>query len=414
MLVKCPVSYPISPRGAEPLFRIIKLVSIVISTLISGLAQQEQVFISPLGSTVRLDLNTSTDEAYILESQAELLEGQDWEPWMQFRGNTSKPVQFVDPICGNSSQRYFRLRKLLAQGPREVTNFRLLDLQGEAHELYYNWPAKGIVLVLGGTDFDGIATSNELLLPLQEQYGEDSLLIWHVVLADAANRDVLQANFPNQPESMPILLDSHQGVTRGLGSHEAPEAILVDPRKWSMAYRGPLEIRTSLGEQEHVISPLADAVHAFMDGEKPAISHLKPFGVSNGIRKIPLPSYVNNIAPLLIKNCVPCHSEGNIAPWSMDSYSVIEEFSGLIKSAVLAGEMPPWHAEPQYRAFSNDKSLSAEEVNQLVAWIDAGSPRGEGPDPLSEASQVVPEDWPMWPPDHIAVSYTHLTLPTKA
>ena len=49
---------------------------------------------------------------------------------MQFRGNTSKPVQFVDPICGSSSQRYFRLRKLLAQGPREVSNSSLLDLQG--------------------------------------------------------------------------------------------------------------------------------------------------------------------------------------------------------------------------------------------------------------------------------------------
>ena len=172
MFAKCPISHSSSLRESEHLFCILRFVLIAISTLSSGLAQQEQVFISPLGSTVRLDLNTSTDETYVLESQAELMEGEAWEPLMQFRGNTSKPVQFVDPICGTSSQRYFRLRKLIAQGPREVSNFRLLDLQGEAHELYYNWPSKGIVLVLGGSDFDGIATSNELLLPLQEQYGE--------------------------------------------------------------------------------------------------------------------------------------------------------------------------------------------------------------------------------------------------
>ena len=168
MFDKRSISYPSSLRGADHLFRILASVFIAVSALISGLAQQEQVFISPLGSTVRLDLNTSTDEVYVLESQAELMEGEEWEPFMQFRGNSSKPMQFVDPLCGTSSQRYFRLRKLLAQGPREVSNFRLLDLQGEAHELYYNWPAKGIVLVLGGTDFDGISTSNELLLPLQE------------------------------------------------------------------------------------------------------------------------------------------------------------------------------------------------------------------------------------------------------
>ena len=38
------------------------------------------MFISPLGATVRLDLNTLTDEAYVLESQAELMEGEEWEP----------------------------------------------------------------------------------------------------------------------------------------------------------------------------------------------------------------------------------------------------------------------------------------------------------------------------------------------
>ena len=69
------ISYPGSPTELITFFRILTLVFIAISTLSSGLAQQEQVFISPLGSTVRLDLNTSTDEGYVLESQAELMEG---------------------------------------------------------------------------------------------------------------------------------------------------------------------------------------------------------------------------------------------------------------------------------------------------------------------------------------------------
>ena len=98
-LVSVPFHIPAVRKELITFFASLRWFFIAISTLSSGLAQQEQVFISPLGATVRLDLNTSTDEAYVLESQAELMEGEEWEPLMQFRGNTSKPrnlsIRFV-------------------------------------------------------------------------------------------------------------------------------------------------------------------------------------------------------------------------------------------------------------------------------------------------------------------------------
>jgi hypothetical protein len=78
--------------------------------------------IAPLGNTVELSLDTPTEDSYILETQAVLMEGEEWEPLMQFRGNATQPRNWVDPICGDKDAKYFRLRQLLeAPEQRSVT-----------------------------------------------------------------------------------------------------------------------------------------------------------------------------------------------------------------------------------------------------------------------------------------------------
>jgi hypothetical protein len=60
--------------------------------------------------------------------------------------------------------------------------------------------------------------------------------------------------------------------------------------------------------------------------------------------------------------------------------------------------MPPWHADPHYGEFANDRSLSVEETQTLIHWIEAGAPRGDGPDTLAEHSFDYPE-WALGEPD---------------
>ncbi|HVY71948.1 MAG TPA: hypothetical protein VHH73_18595, partial [Verrucomicrobiae bacterium] len=86
------------------------------------------------------------------------------------------------------------------------------------------------------------------------------------------------------------------------------------------------------------------------------------------------------------------------------------QFAALIKSDVLAGLMPPWHADPKYSHFSNDKSLTPDEVSTLVDWLDRGAPRGEGPDPLATAAAVPEADWPLGKPD-VIVSIAKQNIP---
>jgi len=381
--------------------------------LVQGNAQTtETLSIAPTGNTVELEMVTGSNDQYVLETQAQLMEGEEWEPVMFFKGTPSKPRTFTDPICGTSDARFFRLKKRLAAPPRQVSNFRLLDLQGQAHELYYHWDAKGIVLLLAGDQPEFIETWAPDLAEISANYDPDSLHIWNVLLSDEDERESLLERFSSISFPLPILQDLTHTVTRTLSSGEVPEAILVNTRDWSIAYRGPVTLNVDTGESVTNWAPLTDAIEALMNDSEPEVTRLRPFGVSNGVSALPETTYSEHIAPMLQQHCFPCHTPGDIAPWAMTSYDVIQEFSELIKSAVLAGEMPPWHADPKYSAFSNAKSMSDEEIATLVDWIDHGAPRGDGGDPLAETDTPEPVDWPMGTPDHV-MSITPQRIPAQ-
>jgi len=155
----------------------------------------ETLNIAPTGNTVELEMVTSSNDQYVLETQAQLMEGEEWEPVMFFKGTPSKPRTFTDPICGTSDARILRLKKRLAAPLRQASNFRLLDLQGQAHELYYHWDAKGIVLLLAGDQPEFIETWAPDLAEISANYDPGSLHIWNVLLSDENDRESLLERF---------------------------------------------------------------------------------------------------------------------------------------------------------------------------------------------------------------------------
>ena len=67
---------------------------------------------------------------------------------------------------------------------------------------------------------------------------------------------------------------------------------------------------------------------------------------------------------------------------SLLTYQDARPWAKSIKSAVVSQKMPPWFADPKYGHFSNDRRLSAADVNTLVSWVDAGAPEGDAKDKL--------------------------------
>jgi hypothetical protein len=93
-------------------------------------------------------------------------------------------------------------------------------------------------------------------------------------------------------------------------------------------------------------------------------------------------TFARDVAPILQQKCQVCHRPGSIAPMSLLTYEDVLEHTLLIKRRLLAREMPPWHIDKTVgiREFKNDRSLTDEQINTIVRWIDAGAPLGNPKD----------------------------------
>jgi hypothetical protein len=95
-----------------------------------------------------------------------------------------------------------------------------------------------------------------------------------------------------------------------------------------------------------------------------------------------VPTFSKEIAPILFQHCVKCHRLGEIASAvSLLSYDTARPWAKSIKQKVLSREMPPWPADPGASVkFRNDARLSQRDIKTLVAWVDAGAPKGSNAD----------------------------------
>lgn len=96
--------------------------------------------------------------------------------------------------------------------------------------------------------------------------------------------------------------------------------------------------------------------------------------------KTAAPTYTRDVAPILYNRCVECHRKGDIAPMQFMTYEQVRPWSAAIKQAVLQGTMPPWFADPAHGKFRNDRRLTPKQVETIVAWVNAGSPKGDAKD----------------------------------
>jgi mono/diheme cytochrome c family protein len=94
------------------------------------------------------------------------------------------------------------------------------------------------------------------------------------------------------------------------------------------------------------------------------------------------PTFGKEVAPILFGHCARCHSPNGIASNSQFlSYEKVRAWAKAIREKVLLREMPPWPADPNASLkFRNNARLSERDVDTLVAWVNAGAPKGNDAD----------------------------------
>ncbi|MBS1636210.1 MAG: hypothetical protein JST26_09860 [Bacteroidetes bacterium] len=88
------------------------------------------------------------------------------------------------------------------------------------------------------------------------------------------------------------------------------------------------------------------------------------------------PSFVN-IAPILYKNCTPCHRPGESGPFSLLTYSDAKKNAKKIKFVTQSRYMPPWPADVNYTHFIGERRLSDEDIAMIKSWVDGGCEQGD-------------------------------------
>jgi len=106
-------------------------------------------------------------------------------------------------------------------------------------------------------------------------------------------------------------------------------------------------------------------------------------------------TFSKDVAPIFQKKCQECHQPGSIAPMSLITYQEARPWAKSIKERVAQHQMPPWHIDKTVgvQKFKNDMSLSDEQIDTIVKWVDAGAPQGDPKDLPPAVPLITDNGW---------------------
>ncbi len=205
----------------------------------------------------------------------------------------------------------------------------------------------------------------------------------------------LQAFAHSAKLDFPLLRDPLQAVCERLGVTTTATALLLDREFVELA-------RFDLASAQ----PLADAIAAVLVAQPIASSAASDDdGTSAGVALTKLrpaapaaPTFFRDVAPILWTRCVECHHPGDIGPMSFLDGAETRGWAPQIAEVVADGRMPPWHADPRYGHFTNERSLTDTEKRTLHDWNASGAALGDASD-APPAPRFDSAEWSIGTPD---------------
>jgi outer membrane lipoprotein-sorting protein len=96
---------------------------------------------------------------------------------------------------------------------------------------------------------------------------------------------------------------------------------------------------------------------------------------------------------------------------SLLTYKDARPWARSIREKVLTRSMPPWHADPAFGKFANDRRLSQKELETIVAWVDGGAQEGD-PKQLPSVPRFT-EGWKIGTPDVVLTMPASFDVPAE-
>jgi hypothetical protein len=106
-------------------------------------------------------------------------------------------------------------------------------------------------------------------------------------------------------------------------------------------------------------------------------------------------TFSKDVAPIFQQKCQSCHQPGSIAPMPLLTFEQARPWVRSIRERVASRQMPPWHIDRAVgvRKFKNDMSLTDEQVDTIVKWVDQGALQGDPKDLPAPKTLDASNEW---------------------
>lgn len=289
---------------------------------------------------------------------------------------------------------------------RRVDELVLKTLDGHDVKLAAPKSAKATVVALFSSS---CPISNKLapeLARIEKDYAEKNVSFCFLNIAPETKDAEVRKFIADFCWKSPVLNDPGQIFERTVAATTSTEVFVLDAAR-TLVYRGAINDQYGLGYSKDAPTKnyLRDSLDTVLHDSAPHLAATTAPGCALDLPNAPQPAhtaltYHHDISRILQANCVTCHRQGGIAPFSLETYADVTEHAGMMKKQINRGAMPPWFAAKQPgqdHVWLNDRSLSDTDKADLLAWLNSDRPAGaanDAPVPLHFA-----KEWTIGQPD---------------
>lgn len=275
-----------------------------------------------------------------------------------------------------------------------VGDFALIDHNGDFHEMNRYQDQRAVVMLSTSSHCDQDGTTLQNYAELSRKFANAGVAFLLLNSDGDSDRSSVKAKMTEMGFNFPVLMDDSQLVSETLGVEKTGEYLVYDPTEFSLVHRG-----NHAASVEAVLAGMEQGLDVSVAPSQISSTSGCNIQYQSYQESDRIPSYVSDVAPILIDNCASCHRDGGVAPFAMDSHLMIRGWSPMMRETLMTKRMPPGQVD-SHSGEVDSLGLTDREIQTLVHWIDAGSPADGNSDPLTQLSWNESK-WPLGEPDMI-------------
>jgi thiol-disulfide isomerase/thioredoxin len=275
--------------------------------------------------------------------------------------------------------------KPVAIGEKVGNSNSLRDLRGGKRPLHGFTNKKAIVLLFLGADCPVSNLYVPTLVELEKKYRDQNVQFLAVYPNEPEDLDQIATHACERDLPCLVLKDCGQRLAGAVGITRVPSVAVLDG-DFVLRYRGRVDDRygAAIRRPKATRDDLRQAIDEVVAGKKVAVAETEADGclIAKQV-KSPIKTevtFAKHIAPILQKRCEVCHRPDQAAPFTLMNYEDAVKHAAMIREVTAQRRMPPWHADPRFGKFSNDRRLSRDELDLIGAWVDQGMLKGNDKD----------------------------------